>query len=186
MSTKNEPWYVHAVLYVIIAVLSYMLIKVAIIEPREIAAVQRYNKQEARLRMTNLREAQILWQSKHGNFTDNLDSLINFLKNDPLVDSVITGVDSITNRASNPFDTLLSGLLDFDSFRIAPKTRLPFIINVDTNKVYDTVINRSGKIIRIDSTITIGTLYEIISPDNEKDRIGDKNNEAMKNTASWE
>ncbi len=35
MSKKSEPWYIHAVLYVIIAILVVVLIKVAVIDPTE-------------------------------------------------------------------------------------------------------------------------------------------------------
>jgi hypothetical protein len=47
----------------------------------------------------------------------------------------------------------------------------------------DTVINRRGRIVKIDSVTTIGTLYVIETPDsNNKDRIGDIFSTALKNT----
>ena len=82
MSSRSEPWYVHAVLYVVIIALTYLLIRVAIIEPNEIIEQERYYKSESRLRMSNIREAEILWYEKYGNYTDNLDSLVYFIKND--------------------------------------------------------------------------------------------------------
>ena len=36
MSKKSEPWYIHAVLYVVIVVLAYILIQVAIVEPNRV------------------------------------------------------------------------------------------------------------------------------------------------------
>ena len=35
MKKKKEPWYIHAGLYAVIAILSFVLIKVAIIDPTE-------------------------------------------------------------------------------------------------------------------------------------------------------
>ena len=39
MLKASDPWYIHAVLYVVIAILVVILIKVAIIDPKEIVAV---------------------------------------------------------------------------------------------------------------------------------------------------
>jgi hypothetical protein len=72
MSAKSEPWYIHAILYAVILALVYVLIRVAIIEPNEIIERETYIRNESRLRMSNLKEAQILWEEKHGKFTDNL------------------------------------------------------------------------------------------------------------------
>ena len=62
-SQAGDPWYVHVLLYVVIAVLTILLIKVAIIDPKEIVAIEKYNRTESRLRMTNIKEAEILWES---------------------------------------------------------------------------------------------------------------------------
>ncbi len=74
--SRHEPWYVHAVLYVIIVVLSYVLIRVAILDPTEVIETEKYYKSESRARMLNLRQAQILYDDVNGKYTDNLDSLI--------------------------------------------------------------------------------------------------------------
>lgn len=58
--SNQDPWYVHAGLYAIIIILTIILIKVAIIDPRDIVATEKYNRSESRLRMINLKEAQIL------------------------------------------------------------------------------------------------------------------------------
>src|SRR5690606_23310686 len=109
MNSKQDAWYIHAALYAIIAILIYVLIKVAVLDPNEIVAQEKYNKQESRLRMKNLKEAEILWYNKHGKFTANLDSLIEFIKNDPYVDSVRNAFDSLSRRPADPFVKLSSG-----------------------------------------------------------------------------
>ncbi len=185
MVRKSESWYVHAVLMVIIAALTYLLIHVAIIEPNEIINNENYWKTESRLRMMNLKEAQILWETKHGRFTDNLDSLILFLQSDPSVMKAITGWDSVTNRSTNPFDTLTNDLLVWDSLFHSPKNFNRFIVTVDTTVDVDTVINRFGRIVSVDTLIQIGKLYKIECPDGYGS-IGDVNSEALKHTASWE
>ncbi|MEJ2617771.1 MAG: hypothetical protein P8Z35_22640, partial [Ignavibacteriaceae bacterium] len=77
---KSEPWYVHAGLYLVIIILALVLIKVAIIDPKAEVELQKYYKDEAHLRMDNLKQGEILWQAKFGKFTDNLDSLVHFIK----------------------------------------------------------------------------------------------------------
>src|SRR3990172_9878969 len=101
MNSKPEPWYIHAALYAVIAILVFVLIKVAVLDPKEVVAVEKYNKQESRLRMKNLKEAEILWFQKNGKFTANLDSLILFIKNDPYVDSVRNAFDSLSRRPAD-------------------------------------------------------------------------------------
>jgi hypothetical protein len=49
----------------------------------------------------------------------------------------------------------------------------------------DTVVNQRGRILRVDSTVTIGNLYYIEDPDGYG-TIGSIDNDALKNTASWE
>ena len=185
MSTKSEPWYIHAILLVIIAVLVVLLIQVSIVEPGRIVKLQKYHKTESRARMANLREAQILWQEQFGKFTDNLDSLIEFVKFDTNVAKIRTGIDTITGKPSDPFTALAHGEFSADSLFLSPRSYQRFIFEVDTTIISDTVIDRRGRIRGIDTTITIGTRYLIQSPDSD-DRVGDVDNDALKNTASWE
>ena len=63
MSSKAEPKYIHLILYVIIAALVVLLIKVAYIDPNQIIEKEKYFKTESRLRMSNLREGERLWQA---------------------------------------------------------------------------------------------------------------------------
>ena len=185
MSSKSEPMYIHLILYVVMAVLVFILIKVAYIDPNKVVEQEKYYKQESRLRMSNLRVAERLWDAKNKQFTDNLDSLIMFLKNDPSVQKAMTGTDTITGKPTNPFVNLSNGSLDWDSLYKSPKTHTPYLIQVDTSVSADTVIDRRGRIIKIDTIRTIGQRYFIKGPDGYG-TIGDVSNEALKNTASWE
>lgn len=195
MTTNKDPWYIHAGLYVVIAILTLLLIKVAIIDPTDYVETEKANKNEARLRMDNLKEAEILWQKKYGNYTGNLDSLIAFIKHDPFVDSVVNAFDSLTMKSANPFKPLANNKdvpdslfwQDFtpDSLYWSSKTHTPFILQIDTSTIVDTVINRRGKITRIDSTVVFGTRYYLEDPDGYG-TIGSLDNDALKNTASWE
>jgi len=185
MLNKKEPWYIHAPLYVLILILTYILIQVAIIQPKEIMQKERFFKKESRLRMTNIKQAEIIWQKRFGRFTDKLDSLIHFIKTDSGVIKMITEVDSITHKSKNPFVALSNGKFEPDSLYFAPKSHRPYILQVDTNQSIDTVINRWGKIVSIDTNITIGTRYLLKDPDGYG-KIGDLYNDALKNTASWE
>lgn len=182
---KGEPWFVHFIMYVIIAILVFVLIKVAYLDPNEVIEQEKYFKQESRLRMSNLRAAERLWQEKFGKFTDNLDSLINFVKTDAGVKKVMEGIDTVTKRSTNPFVNLTSGLFEPDSLFYSPKSRVRFNLQVDTSEVADTIIDRRGRILKVDLVRTIGQRYFIGCPDGYGS-IGDVRSDAMKNTASWE
>lgn len=180
-----DPWYLHVILYLIIAVLIIILIKVAIIDPNNAAEKQKYYITESRLRMNNIKAAQILWQKKFGNFTDNIDELINFIKEDKFVDSAVNAVDSATMKSSNPFKPLSHGKFTPDSLKNSPKTFRPYILQIDTSIIFDTTFFRSGNIKNIDTTIIFGTKYFLIDPD-EYGTAGNLNNDALKDTSSKE
>lgn len=185
MDNQSDPWYVHAGLYLVIAILTVLLIKVAIIDPHEYVKAEKYNRTESRLRMTNLKEAQILWERKYSNYSGNIDTLIEFIKYDPFVDSVVNAFDSLIMKPANPFKPLLSGEFTPDSLKWTPKTHSEYVLQIDTATVIDTVINRRGKIARIDTTITYGNRYYIEDVDGYG-TIGSLETDALKNTASWE
>jgi len=195
MSKKSEPWYLHAGLWVVIVILGFILIKVSITDPSEVIRTKKYNQQESRLRMTNLKHAEILYQQKYGKFTDNLDTLINFIRTDEGVLKLMAAVDSVkvyringdttVLKSRNPFLDLVSGPFNYDSLYKTPLSRKFFIVNVDTLLEIDTVINRRGRIVKIDSITTIGKRYLIKNPDSD-DKIGDVNSDALLNTESWE
>lgn len=197
MSKKKEPWYIHAGLIVVILALVYVLIEVAVLSPKEHVANEAYWTKESRARMNNLRQAEILWQKKHDSYTDNLDSLVHFLKTDSSVAYIVDAVDTITNRKLNPFVDLAviepfvsdSGDTIFtwnpDSLLNSPKSYQRYSLKVDTTVTTDSVINRRGKLVKIDTNIVIGTKYLLACPD-EYGTIGDLFSDALKNAASWE
>ena len=185
MIKKSEPWYIHAGLYLVIAILAYILIRVAIIDPTEHIEQETYFRSESQLRMDNIRQAQILWEKQNKNYSDNLDSLVNFIKTDSTVNSLIIGVDTLTNRSTNPFKILTSGDFTVDSLFFSPKSHSSYSVKIDTSVSIDTVINRRGKIVRVDTNTVIGTLYFVECPDGYG-TIGDLESQTLKNTASWE
>jgi len=185
-NSKNEdPWYIHAGLYFNVAILTFLLIKVAVIDPSAEVEAEKYYKVETRLRMANLKEAQILFQKKNGAFTASLDKLIDFIKNDRFVDSVVNAFDSLTMKPANPFKNLSEGTFTPDSLFLSPKTYQRFVMNIDTSIISDTVVNPAGKVLRVDTKTVIGTKYYIEDP-NGYGTIGSIDNDALKNTASWE
>jgi hypothetical protein len=185
MVSKSDPWYFHAAMYVIIVVLIALLVKVAVVDPKAIVAEERFYRKESRMRMSNLKEAQILFYNKYNRFSDNLDTLISFVKYDPYVDSVVNTYDSLYRRPANPFKPLSSGEFTPDSLYLSPKTSQPYVIRIDTSSSVDTIVNRAGKVLRLDTVTVIGSRYIIEDPDGYG-TIGSVDNDALKNTASWE
>ncbi len=183
--SNEDPWYVHVALYTVIVILVGVLIKVAILDPQEIIETEKYIKKESRLRMTNLKHAEILYQKKYGRFTDNLDSLIYFIKNDRFVDSIRKGIDPMTNKPSDPFVALSHGEFTPESLFTTPRTGERFIVKIDTTVTRDTVVTPRGKILRVEVKTLIGTRYYIEDPDGNG-TVGSLDNDALKNTASWE
>ncbi|MFZ1291763.1 MAG: hypothetical protein WAR79_16825 [Melioribacteraceae bacterium] len=185
MNQKSEPWYIHAALYVVIAILVFILIKVAIIDPTDYIDQEKYYSTESHLRMSNIRQAQILWEKKNKKFTDDLPALVNFVKNDSAVVIAINGVDSLTNKSTNPFEILSNGSFVPESLMYSPKSRQAFILKIDTTTTIDTVINVRGQILKVDTTIVIGSNYYLESPDGYG-TIGEVGNLKKKHSASWE
>ena len=185
MKKKGDPWFVHIVLWVVIAILVVLLIQVSIIEPTEVIRLDNYNKTESRARMTNIKQAEILYEELHGKYSDNIDSLVNFIKTDSTVKALIAGIDTNTSKSTNPFTDLSHGAFTLESLYTSPRSGEYFVIKVDTLLELDTIVNRRGKFVKVDSTTTIGTRYVIESPDSD-DKIGDLYSDALRNTSSWE
>jgi hypothetical protein len=184
-SKNDDPWYIHAGLYLVVAILTFLLIKVAVIDPSAEVESEKYFKTESRLRMTNLKEAEILFEKKNGAFTGDLDKLINFIKNDRFVDSVMTAFDSLTMKPANPFQDLSDGKFTPDSLFTSPKNYQRFTLKIDSSEVVDSVVTPSGKFLRTEKKKVIGKKYYIEDP-NGYGTIGSLDNDALKNTASWE
>ncbi len=185
MNPKSEPWYFHAALYAVIVILIAILIKVAIIDPKNIVESENYYRNESRLRMKNIKEAEILYQKKYKRFSGSLDTLVNFIKTDPMVDSLVNGYDSLSHRSTDPFLKLSDGKFTPDSLFRTPKSQQMYTLKIDSSVTADTVVNRRGKILRIDKHLVMGTNYYLNDPDGYGS-IGSLDNEALKNTASWE
>jgi len=185
MNLKSEPWYVHAILSVVILGLIYLLIKVAVLDPTDYVKKENYYRTESRLRMDNIRQAEILWNDRFGKFTDNLDSLVWFVTNDTLVLKLMTEVDTITNKSKNPFVNLTVGEFITDSLFTTPKTLSRYLLSVDTTVNADTLVDRRGRFKGVDTTIVIGTRYLLKDTDGYG-KIGDLFSDALKNTSSWE
>ena len=79
MNSRSDPWYIHAALYVVIAILTLILIKVAIIDPHEYVETEKFYKTESRLRMNNIKEAEIIWQRKSGSYTNSISTNCSFV-----------------------------------------------------------------------------------------------------------
>ncbi|MEO8231649.1 MAG: hypothetical protein ABI638_05180 [Ignavibacteriota bacterium] len=184
-SKNDDPWYLHAGLYLIVAILTFLLIKVAVIDPSAEVKAENYFKTESRLRMTNLKEAEILFEKKNGAFTGDLDKLINFVKNDKFVDSVVNAFDSLTMKPANPFIKLSDGMFTPDSLFFSPKTHEQFVVKIDSSEAIDSVVTPAGKLLRVEKKNVIGKKYYIEDP-NGYGTIGSIDNDALKNTASWE
>jgi len=184
-SQAGDPWYIHAALYLVIAILSVILIKVAIIDPKNAVEQDKFWRTESRLRMNNIKAAEILFQKKFGSYTDNLDKLISFVKEDKFVDSVMNAFDSLTMRPANPFKPLSNGEFTPDSLKLSPKSFQTYILQIDTSISIDTTINRRGVVVKVDTVRVLGTKYFLEDPDGYG-TVGDLFNDALKNTSSWE
>jgi len=184
-SQAGDPWYIHAALYLVIAILSVILIKVAIIDPNNAVEQDKFWRTESRLRMNNIKAAEILFQKKYGSYTDNLDKLISFVKEDKFVDSVVNAFDSLTMRPANPFKPLSNGEFTPDSLKLSPKSFQTYILQIDTSISIDTTINRRGVVVKVDTVRVLGTKYFLEDPDGYG-TVGDLFNDALKNTSSWE
>jgi hypothetical protein len=184
-SQTGDPWYIHAALYLVIAILAVILMKVAIFDPKDAVEKDKFWKTESRLRMNNIKAAEILWQKKFGNYTDNLDKLINFVKTNKFVDSVKNAFDSLTMKSANPFKPLSHGEFTPESLKLSPKTFQAYILQIDTSISVDTTINRKGVMVKVDTVRVLGTKYYLEDP-NGYGTVGDLFNDAKKNTSSWE
>ncbi len=185
MYSKKDPWYIHAALYALIIILIIILVKVAIIDPNQVVAAENYYKTESRARMKDIKEGEILWFKKYGYYTGSMDSLVNFLNTSSFVDSVKNSIDTLTHKSADPFIPLTAGKFIPDSLYKTPKSFSPYTLEVDTSTNVDTVVSRTGRILRIDTTKHIGTLYYLKDPDGYGS-VGSLTNSALKNTASWE
>lgn len=173
-SHKSEPAYIHIILILIIVGLTYLLIQVAILEPQRVLEQERYWKEESRLRMTNIKQLELLYKEKHGKYTDNFDSLFNFFRKSSDIQAKI---DSL-------FRPLKSGQFVLDSLRWSPKSHTQYILKIDSTVSVDSVFTKSGRFLRLDTVVTIGETYYLECPDGYGS-IGDLTNPTKVNQTSW-
>jgi hypothetical protein len=88
-------------------------------------------------------------------------------------------------KPANPFNPLSHGEFTPESLKFTPRSNMMYVLQIDTSISIDTTVNRRGKVIRVDTTVTLGTRYFLEDPDGYG-TIGDLYNDALKNTASWE
>ena len=72
-----------------------------------------------------------------------------------------------------------------DSLFRTPKSWQFYTLQIDTSEQVDTVVNRQGKVLRVEKSTVIGKRYFIEDPDGYGP-VGSLKDDALKNTASWE
>jgi hypothetical protein len=174
MTSRKEPAYIHAILLLVAAGLVYLLIRVAILDPQNILEQEKFFKEESRLRMINIKEAEVLYKNKFGKFSDSFDSLFAFINTD----------ETIQSKKDSIFLKLKSGTFIVDSLQYSPKSHSRYILQIDTSTSIDTVVTKGGKFLRVDTTITIGNRYYLECPDGYGS-IGDLKSDAKINVPSW-
>jgi len=173
-SRKSEPAYIHIILILIIVGLTYLLIQVAILEPQRVLEQERYFKEESRLRMLNLKQLELLYKEKTGKYTDSFDSLFALFRKDP----------NISSKADSLFRPLSNGQFVLDSLRWSPKSHTEYILKIDSTLQVDSVFTKSGRFLRMDTTLVKGEIYYIECPDGYGS-IGDLTNPNKVNQTSW-
>jgi len=88
-------------------------------------------------------------------------------------------------KPANPFKPLSNGEFTPESLMHSPRSFQEYILQIDTSLTVDTTINRRGVVIKIDSTLVLGTRYYLEDPDGYG-TVGDLSSDALKNTSSWE
>jgi hypothetical protein len=104
------------VIVLLIGVLLY-----TIWEPFDIIRTQDQQRVESRLRMTNIRNAQMFYFGQHQTYQRDLDSLIYWITTDSLV---IAKQDSL-------FRPLREGEFIAESLKYSPRSHEPYILEVD-------------------------------------------------------
>lgn len=108
------------VLKIIIVLLAGILVWV-IYEPYAYMEQEAVFKRESRLRMADIRQAELLYLDHHGRYTASLDSLIEFIKTDS---TIAATMDSI-------FKPLSGGSFVPESLKYSPKSHRPYSLQVD-------------------------------------------------------
>ncbi len=125
MALEERPQPKGSVILKIIIVLLVAILVWVIYEPYTIMKQELVFREESRLRMENLRQAELLHLDRFGLYISNLDSLIHFIKTDP---DISANLDSI-------FKPLSEGTFSVDSLKYTPKSHRPYEIQVDDTSV---------------------------------------------------
>ena len=119
MDTKQRTrgsWVLRAIIIILVGVLVYV-----IYEPYQMMTAEEMYKKESRLRMMNLRTAELYFLSKSNYYTESIDSLVQYIKTDSLL---------VANRDST-FKPLTSGQFSPDSLLYTPKNHRPYKLKAD-------------------------------------------------------
>ncbi|MEE9225852.1 MAG: hypothetical protein V3U68_06640 [Bacteroidota bacterium] len=108
------------VLKIVIVVLVAVLVWV-IYEPYAYMKQESAFKLESRLRMVNIRQAELLYLNRNGRYSSNLDSLILFIKTDT----------AIAARMDSIFKPLSDGTFNPEFLKYTPKSHRSYNIQVD-------------------------------------------------------
>ncbi len=131
------------VLKIVIVLLLGVLVY-TIWEPYEIIRTEDRQRAESRLRMGNIRNAQMFYYSQYQTYQKDLDSLIYWIQSDSLV---IAKRDSI-------FTALTTGPFEPESLRYSPRSHQNYIIEVDdtsaTHRYYVECPDNFGYVSSID------------------------------------
>jgi len=115
---KGSP-ILKGVIVVLLGILLYVLY-----EPYQIREQEETFRRESRARMTNIRQAQLLYISEHNQYASNLDTLVAFIKTRP---------DSVLQVLSRPL--VLTSFVP-ESLLLAPKSGRPYrLTSVDTTVI---------------------------------------------------
>lgn len=135
--------------------------------------------------MNNFKADETLLHKKFDNYTDKLKKYIQFLWEDKFVDSVMNSYDSLTMRPYNAIKSLHYGEFTPEIIEISTKTYQSYILQIDSSISIDKTINRSGTVVRADTTKILDTKYFREGPDGYV-TFGALTKETSKNAASRE
>ncbi|HAL56037.1 MAG TPA: hypothetical protein DCP63_06085 [Bacteroidetes bacterium] len=114
------------VLKTIIVLLVGVLIWV-LYEPYQVREREEYCKKESRIRLQNIRTAQLRYIENHGRYADSIATLVDFIKQ---------SLASDTTWSASMFKPLLSGAFVPESLLNSPKSWKPYAITaVDTTAI---------------------------------------------------
>jgi hypothetical protein len=119
MSTRSKPK--GSIILKIVIVLLLALLIYTIWEPFEIVRQEDSNQRESRLRMSNIRAAQMFYFRNHDTYVRDLDSLVYWIQTDSLVMA----------KSDSLFSPLVKSPFIPESLRFSPKSHQAYRMLVD-------------------------------------------------------